>query len=251
MIPKIIHHCWFGSKAKSEIALRCLESWKQHCPDYTFMEWTDQNTAKYQNRFYKQAYRKKQYAFVSDCVRVQVLAEYGGVYLDTDMLLLKPIDELLSLDFFTGYEVPDRAAYGFFGGIAGHRFFAAMTHFYSNYYFNPYSLPVITHTFKGIINQQALHSNERIFSPAHFYALAYQDKENNYLDYVTERSFAVHLWDHSWKQEHKKDAWWYLVNLTKVKWDFVFYGYPWSYYLRYTRGFLRQLINTVVKSNGS
>ena len=251
MIPKIIHHCWFGSKAKSETALRCIESWKLHCPDYTFMEWTEQNTAAYQNRFYRQAHQKKQFAFVADCVRVQALAAHGGIYLDTDMLLLGPLDSLLTLDFFTGYEVPGRAAYGLFGGLAGHRFFKAMCEFYNNNYFNPYSLPVITHTFKDHINDQNLRNNEQIFAPDYFYALSYENKEDDYRQHLTANSVAVHLWDHSWNQANEKTVWWYLTNITKVKWDFLMYRYPWSYYKRYTRGFIRQLLQLLFKKGRS
>lgn len=249
MIPKIIHYCWFGSKAKNETSLLCIASWKTHCPDYTFMEWTEANTKKYQNRFYKQAYAKKHYAFVADCVRVQALEEHGGIYLDTDMLLLKPLDTLLEYDFFTAFEVSERPAYGLFGGIPGHRFFKEMSAFYNKNYFNPYSLPVITHTFKNLIIESSLHANEHIFSPDYFYCLPYQEQDKDYKAFLTKNSVAVHLWDHSWKASPQNTARWYIKNLLKVALDYLFYSYPYSYYKRYTRGFSRQLFYKLFKKH--
>lgn len=242
MIPKIIHYCWFGNNPKNTIIAKCVESWKRLCPDFEIREWTEANTGPYQNKFYKDALRKKKYAFVSDCIRAQALQEFGGIYLDTDMLLLKPIsEELLSLDFFTGYEVPDRAAYGFFGAIPNHRFLQEMSQFYRTTEFNEFSLPVITHTFKGLINETTLKSNEKIFEPTAFYALSYQNKEADYSKFVTEKSFAVHLWDHSWDDKVDKKGVLLLGNLKTVLIDYLFYGYSKQYFIRYFRGFSRQL----------
>ncbi len=156
MIPKIIHYCWFGGADKSNIAQQCIASWEKYCPEYQFIEWNENNTKDFQNKFYKDAYRKREFAFVADCIRVQVLYAYGGIYLDLDMLLLTSIDDLLDLDFFTGYEVAERPAFGIFGGVAGHRFFKEMKRFYDTGYFNPFSLPVITHTFKKLITKEKL-----------------------------------------------------------------------------------------------
>lgn len=249
MIPKIIHYCWFGPKGKSEIAQKCIASWKTFCPDFEFKEWTEKNTANYQNKFYKNAYRKKKYAFVADCVRAQALYEYGGVYLDADMLLVSQIDNLLSFNFFTGFEVEQRAAYGFFGGIAGHRFFEKMVAYYDSTSFNEFSLPVITHTFSHLVQTDNLKENEEIFPPEYFYALTYQNKDEDYSKYITKNSFAVHLWDHSWneaKNETTSSLW---RNLRVVISDYLFYGYPWSYFRRYTKEFLRKLYHRLIGRN--
>ncbi len=247
MIPKVIHYCWFGPKGKSEIAQKCIASWKMFCPDFEFKEWTEKNTAKYQNKFYKNAYRKKKYAFVADCVRVQALYEYGGVYLDADMLLLTTIDELLSLDFFTGYEVKKRAAYGFFGGIAGHRFFEKMKAYYDSTPFNEFSLPVITHTFSPLIQTENLTDNERIFAPEYFYPLTYQNKEEDYSKYISDKSYAVHLWDHSWSDEKTETTAVLWRNLRVVISDYLFFGYPWTYFRRYAKEFSRKLYHRLIR----
>lgn len=247
MIPKIIHYCWFGQQPKSAIALQCLESWKTHCPDFEWKEWNEINTKKYHNNFYKDAYRNKKYAFVADCVRVQALYEYGGVYLDLDMLLLQPIDKLLNYDFFSGYEVPDRVAYGFFGGVPKHRFFEKMKAFYGQNRFNRYSVPVITHTFSELINDATINNNEALLTPVYMYALRYQDKADDYKKHTTAASIAVHLWDHSWGEARPEET---IITLVKkfitVQKDTLVHGYPSAYWKRYSREFARKIYHKVV-----
>ena len=95
-IPKIIHYCWFGGGAISPENRKCMESWKKYCPDYKIMAWNDQNFDISTNRYAQQAYEAKKYAFVSDYVRLAVLYEYGGIYLDTDVELVKPLTPFLA-----------------------------------------------------------------------------------------------------------------------------------------------------------
>ena len=104
MIPKIIHYCWFGNKNKPAIFESCIKSWKKYCPDYKIIEWNEKNFDVNQNRFMKEALSKKQFAFVSDCARLLIIKEFGGIYLDIDVELIKPIDSLLKYDFFAGLD---------------------------------------------------------------------------------------------------------------------------------------------------
>lgn len=104
MIPKIIHYVWLGRKEKPESVKKCIESWKQVCPDYEIIEWNEDNSPYQDKPFFKEAYGAKNYAFSSDFIRVNVLNDYGGIYLDTDVELIKPLDPFLDLDFFCGYE---------------------------------------------------------------------------------------------------------------------------------------------------
>ena len=103
-IPKIIHYCWFGGGPISPESRRCMESWKKYCPDYKIIEWNEQNFDISTSRYAQQAYEAKKYAFVSDYVRLAVLYEYGGIYLDTDVELVRPLDELLEYKGFIGME---------------------------------------------------------------------------------------------------------------------------------------------------
>ena len=92
MIPKIIHYCWFGRNPLPALTLKCIESWNTHLPDYEIIEWNEDNFDVNQFSFAKDAYDSKKYAFVSDVCRLYVLSKYGGIYLDTDMEILKPLD---------------------------------------------------------------------------------------------------------------------------------------------------------------
>ena len=105
MIPKIIHYCWFGRKALPQDVQNYIQTWKQHMPDWEIYEWNEDNfdiaTAP---TYAQQAYQVGKYAFVSDYVRLWALEREGGLYLDTDVEVLRPLDDLMHLPAFTGYE---------------------------------------------------------------------------------------------------------------------------------------------------
>lgn len=95
MIPKVIHYCWFGGNKKSRLIQKCIKSWKKYCPDFEIREWNEQNFDVHGHPYVAQAYEAKKWAFVSDYARHWILYEHGGVYLDTDVELIKPIEPLL------------------------------------------------------------------------------------------------------------------------------------------------------------
>ena len=103
-IPKIIHYCWFGGKDKPDIVKKCIDSWKYVLDDYTIIEWNESNFDLDSNTFVRQAYDDKMFAFVSDYVRVYVLYRYGGIYLDTDVEVIKSFNPLLNNESFWGFE---------------------------------------------------------------------------------------------------------------------------------------------------
>ena len=104
IIPKIIHYCWFGPNEKPELVLKCIESWKKYLPEYELREWTDTDLSNINNQYLKDAFAEKKWAFVSDYVRLYALYNYGGIYLDTDEEILKPLDKFLNLDLCLGKE---------------------------------------------------------------------------------------------------------------------------------------------------
>ena len=108
MIPKIIHFCWFGGNPLPEISKKCIDSWKLHCPDYEIRCWDDNNCNLKINQFVKEAAENKKWAFVSDYFRLKIIEEHGGIYLDIDVELLKPIDDLLEFDGYMGFELSDK-----------------------------------------------------------------------------------------------------------------------------------------------
>lgn len=104
-IPKIIHYCWFGGNEKPELAQRCLKSWEKHCPDYQIIEWNERNFDISTAPLYvRQAHAAGRWAFVTDYVRLKALTEMGGVYMDTDVEVIKPLDPYLNQEAFVGFE---------------------------------------------------------------------------------------------------------------------------------------------------
>lgn len=94
-MEKIIHYCWFGGNEKSQIIKKCINSWKKYMPEYKIMEWNEKNIDLSFSPFVIEAYKNKKWAFVSDVIRLKVLYEYGGIYLDTDVELYESLDDLL------------------------------------------------------------------------------------------------------------------------------------------------------------
>lgn len=104
MIEKVIHYCWFGRGEKTALIKKCINSWKKKCPNYKIIEWNESNFNVHMCKFCEQAYNEKKWAFVSDYARMWILYNYGGIYFDTDIELLKNFDELLDDYAFTGFE---------------------------------------------------------------------------------------------------------------------------------------------------
>ena len=103
-IPKIIHFCWFGRGQKNELAEKCIASWKKYCPDYVLKEWNEDNFDLDCNKYVRQAYDNRKFAFVTDYVRLYALYNEGGIYMDTDVEVLKPLDEFLKHSAFSSFE---------------------------------------------------------------------------------------------------------------------------------------------------
>lgn len=104
MIPRKIHYCWFGRGKMPELAQKCIASWHKYMPDWEYKLWNEDNFDINQILYTKEAYGVKKFAFVSDYVRLWALCKEGGIYLDTDVEVFKPFDELLSNKAFAGFE---------------------------------------------------------------------------------------------------------------------------------------------------
>lgn len=101
MIPKIIHYIWFGKGEKSPLTMRCIDSWKTALPDFEIRLWDETTFNPVESfQYIQDAYKAGKWAFVSDYVRLKVLYEYGGVYMDTDMEIIKPFDDLMGYEGF-------------------------------------------------------------------------------------------------------------------------------------------------------
>ena len=121
-IPKIIHYCWFGKGEMPQIAKKCIKSWKKYCPDFQIICWNEDNFDFSKNKYMLEAYNAGKWAFVSDVARLQVVYEFGGVYLDTDVELIKPIDDLIETQGFMGFDEKGIIATGLgFGAEKGNQ----------------------------------------------------------------------------------------------------------------------------------
>lgn len=103
-IPKVIHYCWFGKGDMPFLAEKCIESWKKYCPGYKIICHNEGNFDISENRYASEAYQAGKWAFVSDYVRLKVLYDEGGVYLDTDVELIKPLDKLIEENGYMGFD---------------------------------------------------------------------------------------------------------------------------------------------------
>ena len=104
MIPKIIHYCWFGRGEKPELAKKCIASWRELCPDFEIREWNEDNCDYFAVPFMAEAYAAGKYAFAADVMRLLVLEQYGGVYFDTDVEVVRDISPLMNDEGFIGFE---------------------------------------------------------------------------------------------------------------------------------------------------
>lgn len=127
MIPKIIHYCWFGGKELPKLAKKCIASWEKYCPDYEIIQWNESNFDLNRNGYTRMCVEQKKWAFLSDYVRLLVVAEHGGIYFDTDVELLRSPDGLLENEAFFGFETEEYVATGLgFGSAAGGEAVTAM-----------------------------------------------------------------------------------------------------------------------------
>lgn len=132
-IPKIIHYCWFGGKPLPETYQENIRSWKTNCPDYEIVEWNEANYDVKKNLFMYQAYERKQWAFASDYARKDIVYNYGGIYLDTDVEVFKPLDDLLCNDCFLCMDDIANVNTGSgFGAVKGNELVRALRDDYDN-----------------------------------------------------------------------------------------------------------------------
>ncbi len=136
-MKKTIHYCWFGRGEKPKLVLKCIESWKKKLPDYSLVEWNEDNFDISKNQFVAEAYSDRNFAFVSDYVRAFVLYNYGGIYMDTDVEVLGNFDRFLDDKVFLGFEEGNFVGTCVMGVEKGHELMKSYLDHYENMtYFN-------------------------------------------------------------------------------------------------------------------
>lgn len=213
MIPKIIHYCWFGRKPLPKSALKCISSWKKYFPDYEIKEWNEDNFDINITQYTRDAYNSRKYAFVSDYARIWILYNYGGIYFDTDVEVIAPMDDIIANGAFMGFEInagenkPMAVATGLGIGVSKNNIiYAEILDFYKSLDFrinngniNPYAIVRITTDIliaHGLNDTIGIQSIEGIsIYPADYF---------NPLDSLTGRlklspnTRTIHWYDYSW-----------------------------------------------------
>lgn len=214
MIPKIIHYVWFGGGEKPELLQNCLKSWQKHCPDYEIKEWNESNFDVSVNKFASEALKHKKYGYVADYIRIAVLKKYGGIYLDTDVEIVKPFDDLLSNDFMISFENGAYCETAVLGSVPNHPLLDKLKQFYEHRSFlikgkpdlTP-NTPIITsflmkyYGLKPKASTQKLCDLENKNNPTvtvynydYFCPINYTTKKLN----KTQNTYAIHYFDASW-----------------------------------------------------
>ncbi len=145
-IPKIIHYCWFGGKPKPPLAEKCIKSWKKFCPDYEILEWNEENFDLSAAPLYvRQAYEAGRWAFITDYVRLKALTEMGGIYMDTDVEIIRSLKPYLKHQAFVGFEAADRVQTGLMACEKGFPLFQEfMEHYHTARFLKPDGTPDVT-----------------------------------------------------------------------------------------------------------
>ena len=212
-IPKIIHYVWVGNKEKPPGIVRCMKTWEKHLSDYKIIEWNEKNFDINAHPFVKKAYEMKKYAFVSDYIRAFAIHEMGGIYLDTDVLVLENLDKFRIHKAFVGFENPEYPFTAVFGAEKGHPLIKDMLKLYEGKEFqfdkNDQMAEVNTKTVSEIlVNQYGCKVNNK-----------YQELEKGiavYPDTVlcnpSKDSSTIHVFTGTWREDRRP----MMVKLNKL-----------------------------------
>ncbi len=233
MIPKKIHYCWFGRGEKPKLAQKCIASWHKYCPDYEIIEWNEDNFDLDANPYTRWCYDNRKYAFLSDYARLLIIGDYGGFYFDTDVELIRPLDDLLDNEFVISFENGAYVETAVLGAQKGHPFAKLMADFYIDYPFKTKngkfnatpSTPIWTHFLKkhyGLKLKNETQNLSRIdgvddskvtvFQNDYFCPINYTTKEI----LLTNNTYAIHYFDASWFDKKLKASEKFLRALYKV-----------------------------------
>ena len=225
MIPKVIHYCWFGRGEKSKLIKKCINSWHKYCPDYEIIEWNEDNFDINCNEFVRQAYECKKWAFVSDYVRLYVLYNYGGIYMDTDVEIVKQIDRFLIHEAFSGFESTKTVPTGIIAAEKGQKIIKIWLDWYENREFivdgKMWHEPNVIFMTKTLLERGLKLNNEYqeisgfvLYPQTYFCPLNVDVKKNC----KSKNTYTIHHFNSSWRKpsEMKKfkrvrrhQTWWY------------------------------------------
>lgn len=223
-ISKKLHYCWFGNNTKSDLIKKCINSWKQFAPDYEIIEWNESNFDIKKYKYAEQAYEAKKYAFVSDVARFDILYNEGGIYVDTDVEFLKPIDTFLADELFMGYSQNGLVASGLITGCSKHNILLKeILLYYENHEFlllngRPNTTNVVTIVSDILIERgfildgTYMNRDGVVLYPAEYFDP--YDYENKKM-YISDKTYLIHHYAASWK--NNSDMYIYNIGLVIKK----------------------------------
>lgn len=230
MIPKVIHYCWFGRGEKPKLAKKCIKSWEKYCPDYEIKEWNEDNFDIDLYPYAREAYNNKKYAFVTDVVRLYALVTDGGVYMDTDVEVIKPIDRFLTHHAFSGFQDYVSFPTGIMGSEKGGKWAQDNLNYYNDRHFIQADGTIdIKKTNVEAIMEVMLPYNVNIDN-------TYQDFEEYFTLYpkeyfcptehvndikITKNTYTIHHFAGSWNSWHVKLRRKIIRLLGKKVWNFI------------------------------
>ncbi len=213
-IPKVIHYCWFGENPIPFAVKKCIESWKKYCPHYKIVEWNENNFDYTCNPYVYEAYQAKKWAFVSDYVRLYVLKEQGGIYMDTDVELLKNLDTLLEHNAFSGFENKESIQTAVMGADNNNSWINMLLKSYENRHFikadGSFDLTTNVTTITAISketynielnNSMQITSDGTVFYPNEFFS---PKNFETGVTTITQNTYCIHHFDASWLTRGEK-----------------------------------------------
>ncbi len=227
MIPKVIHYCWFGHGELPELAVKCINSWKKYLPDYEIKRWDESNFDVNMIPYTAEAYALRKYAFVSDYARFWILYREGGLYFDTDVEVIKPLDDIVERGPFLGCEqpanpekAPDSPGKGLWcapglgmGATPGLSFYKEMMDIYKDLKFENNEggkkiMTIVNYTTnylceRGMLNTSSIQEIDGIFIyPNDFFCPIHPVTKRMH---ITENTRTIHHYAASWMELGAKD----------------------------------------------
>ena len=218
-IPKVLHYCWFGKDEMPKLAKKCIKSWKKYCPDYEIVCHNEDNFDLFQNRYMREAYEAGKWAFVSDVARLKIIYDNGGIYLDTDVELIKPIDKLLENGAFMGFDEKGIVATGL--GFGAEKANKIIGEFLKDYDDIPFVLPDGSYDLTPCPDRNTeslkrlgmdVSNTSQIFMDMNFLPSEYLCPMDYYTGKksITKNTFSIHHYSASWTSKVTK-------RTTKIK----------------------------------
>ena len=216
MIPKKLHYCWFGGNPLPEDVKGYIASWRKYCPDYEIIEWNESNFDINCCAYVKEAYEAKKWAFVTDYVRLYALYNHGGIYMDTDVEVVKTFDDLLDCQAFMCFETDKLVSIGKVGAKKASNLIKEILETYEGKHFlqedGSYTITTNLHVVTSVLrekynlrlngNAQVLDDNICIYPMDYFIAKSYR------LGWIqaNECTYAIHHYHSSWVDENVKNT---------------------------------------------